>query len=281
MTSHSRKYTPRDGSVPEILKLFHNTDAMHLYNSVAMILNNISRSPGQTEQFSKMVYLADCQIFVKLLSQGKEQGYLAAVLGNLAVTERGRELLTDQSIFSELISLLTMPGNVTVRRSAASLFRNLSFDVKNHAKLLQFLPQLVYPLVGGEEIEEEEIDKLPIELQYLPEDKARESDRQTRNLISDTLFQMGGSYSVRKQLREQNYYILLKNYDQWEEESDARERIQNVIYLIIQDDGEVDLRKEGELPVEIDVSEKEDLVNEKQFLVDSGENEPEVCNEGS
>ena len=48
--------------------------------------------------------------------------------------------------------------------------------------------------------------------------------------------------------RDEGYYQLFKCYDQWEEDSDARERAQNVIYLIIQDDGEVDLRREDELP---------------------------------
>merc|ERR1712224_459725 len=110
--------------------------------------------------------------------------------------------------------------------------------------------------MGGEDVQEDDMEKFPLDLQYIPEDKCRESDLQTRILLSDTLFQMGGTFSVREKFREENYYILLKNYDQWEEDMDARERIQNVIYLIVQEDGEVDLRKDGELPQGLEKEEK-------------------------
>ncbi|KAL5248850.1 hypothetical protein ACHWQZ_G017890 [Mnemiopsis leidyi] len=258
MTSHSDQlFTAPKKTVPQILWILHNTDAIHMYNSMAMVLNNISRSLEQAKIIVEMLSLKDCQLFLKLISCNQEQGYLAAVLGNIAVTDEGRKLLLQESLFSELISLLTMPGNIIVRRNIARLLRNLSFDTKTHNIFLQFLPQIVYPLVGGEEVEDEDMEKLPLDLQYLPEDKCRESDLQTRILLSDTLFQIGGSFSVREKFREENYYVLLKNYDQWEEDMDARERIQNVIYLIVQEDGEVDLRKEGELPQGL---EKEDQV---------------------
>ena len=45
-------------------------------------------------------------------------------------------------------------------------------------------------MCGPEEIEEDEMEKLPLDLQYLPDDKERESDLQTRVLLSDTLFQV-------------------------------------------------------------------------------------------
>ena len=258
ITSHSDQlYTAPKKTVPQILWILHNSEAVHLYNSMAMVLNNISRSSEQAVKIVEMLSLKDCQMFFKLISRNQEQGYLAAVLGNIAVTDGGRELLHQESLFTELISLLTMPGNIIVRRNIARLLRNLSFDTRTHTTLLEFLPQIVYPLVGGEEVEEDDMEKLPLDLQYLPEDKCRESDLQTRILLSDTLFQIGGTFSVREKFREENYYVLLKNYDQWEEDMDARERIQNVIYLIVQEDGEVDLRKDGELPQGL---EKEDHV---------------------
>ena len=34
------------------------------------------------------------------------------------------------------------------------------------------------------------MDKLPVDLQYLGDDKMREGDLQTRKLLSDTLFQV-------------------------------------------------------------------------------------------
>lgn len=280
ITSHSEENIDINQTLPIILKIFHDTNSPHLYNNLAMILNNISRSPSQAEVLSTVLSLADCQHFVKLVSRNQEQGYLVAVMSNIAVIETGRQHLLHETIFSELISFLTMPGNMIVRRSTARLLRNLSFDTKTHAMLLEHLPLIVYPLVGGEEIEEEEMDKLPIDLQYLPEDKRREPDLQTRVLLSDTLFQLGGTYSVRERFREENYYVLLKNYDQWEEDMDARERIQNVIYLIVQDDGEVDLRKEGEFPEGIEEG-KDELVVVKREDERENKDEKVIGNAGS
>ena len=74
---------------------------------------------------------------------------------------------------------------------------------------------------------------------------------------------MGGSYKVRQVYRDEGYYQLLKCYDQWEEDSDARERVQNVIYIIIQDDGEVDLRREDELPEGYETHTELEVVDNK------------------
>lgn len=264
ITSHSAQALTAQDTVPRVLQILQHTETVHLYNSMAMILNNISRSPEEADIFTTVLTLADCQMFVKLVSRHQEQGYLAAVLGNIAVTPVGREHLSHESVFPEIISFLTMPGNIIVRRNTARLLRNLSFDTKTHTALVEYLPQIVYPLVGGEEIDEEDMDKLPIDLQYLPEDKCREPDLQTRTYLSDTLFQMGGTYSVREKYREENYYELLKNYDQWEEDDDARERIQNTIYLIVQNDGEVDLRKDGDVPEGVEEAEEVVIVKREE-----------------
>ena len=69
---------------------------------------------------------------------------------------------------------------------------------------------------------------------------------------------------MREKYREENYYVLLKNYDQWEEDMDAREHIQNVIYLIVQEDGEVDLRKDGEVPQGVEEEGEEKVVHVKR-----------------
>jgi len=253
ITSHSESYTPDEEFFPNLLQLFHNPAATHLYNPVAMLINNTTRTTEKATEFSDLIYAADCQHFLKLLGEKKEKGYLAAIMGNLALADKGRSLLMEEEIFAQIMSLLCYPGNIIIRRNTARLLRNLSFDVTTHDRIVKFLPELVLPLCGGEDIDDEDMDKLPLELQYLPEDTRREPDLQTRILLSDMLFQLGGTYSVREEYRKGNYYCVLKNYDAWEDNLDARERIQNVIYLIVQDDSEVDLRREGELPSEVEV----------------------------
>lgn len=45
---------------------------------------------------------------------------------------------------------------------------------------VDILPCLLLPLAGNTEYDEEDNDKLPLELQYLPEDKKREDDPDIR-----------------------------------------------------------------------------------------------------
>lgn len=46
------------------------------------------------------------------------------------------------------------------------------------------------PLTGGEEFPDSEIEKLPVELQYLPLSKARESDPKVRIMLLEMLLQV-------------------------------------------------------------------------------------------
>ena len=55
---------------------------------------------------------------------------------------------------------------------------------------MDILPQLLLPLAGPEEIKENEMDQLPIDLQYLPEDKEREPDEEIRTMLIETLLQV-------------------------------------------------------------------------------------------
>ena len=52
---------------------------------------------------------------------------------------------------------------------------------------VDILPSLLLPLAGGEELCESENDKLPMELQYLEDDKERESDPEIRMMLIECL----------------------------------------------------------------------------------------------
>jgi hypothetical protein len=67
---------------------------------------------------------------------------------------------------------------------------------ENHDWLLSpevdILPHLLLPLAGPEEFTDDEMDKLPLELQYLPEDKMREPDPDIRKMLLEALIQVCG-----------------------------------------------------------------------------------------
>jgi len=55
---------------------------------------------------------------------------------------------------------------------------------------VDLLPKLLLPLAGPEEFDEEDNDKLPIDLQYLGEDKVRERDPDIRKMLIEALTQV-------------------------------------------------------------------------------------------
>lgn len=77
-------------------------------------------------------------------------------------------------------------GSVVRRGGAVGTIRNCTFDEKNHEWLLHdldILSHLLLPLAGPEEFDEEDTDKLPDNLQYLPKDKEREEDPDIRYAV--------------------------------------------------------------------------------------------------
>lgn len=62
--------------------------------------------------------------------------------------------------------------------------KNCCFETDSHEWVLSeevdILPRVLLPLAGPEEFNEEDNDKLPLDLQFLPENKEREEDPDIR-----------------------------------------------------------------------------------------------------
>lgn len=55
---------------------------------------------------------------------------------------------------------------------------------------MDILPSLLLPLAGPEQFEEEKMEKLPEDLQYLPDDKKREEDPDIRKMLIEALMKV-------------------------------------------------------------------------------------------
>lgn len=55
---------------------------------------------------------------------------------------------------------------------------------------IDVLSSLLLPLAGPEQYEEEETEKLPLDLQYLPDDKQREPDPDIRKMLLEALMKV-------------------------------------------------------------------------------------------
>lgn len=56
---------------------------------------------------------------------------------------------------------------------------------------MDILPRLLLPLAGPDEFDEEDNEKLPIDLQYLPDDKTRDDDPDIRKMLLECFQQVG------------------------------------------------------------------------------------------
>lgn len=74
-------------------------------------------------------------------------------------------------------------------------FSNFLFPSESHEWLLSdavdILPHLLLPLAGPEEFSEDDMEKLPPDLQYLGDDKQREADPDIRKMLLEALLQVG------------------------------------------------------------------------------------------
>ena len=55
---------------------------------------------------------------------------------------------------------------------------------------VDILPRLLLPLAGPEEFDDDDMEKLPDDLQYLPPDKTREPDPDVRIMLLESIYQV-------------------------------------------------------------------------------------------
>lgn len=120
----------------------------------------------------------------------------------------------ESPLIQKLLPFTEYKDSIVRRGGVVGTLRNCCFDHENHMWLLNedidLLPHLLLPLAGPEEFDDEDNEKLPLDLQYLAETKERESDLDIR--CSIVFF-----YNVEKFFLLVFYcsfcMILFQNYD--------------------------------------------------------------------
>ena len=99
-------------------------------------------------------------------------------------------------------------------------------------------------------VNSDEIEKLPIDLQYLDEDKKIEDDVDIRKLLLEALLQLCASRKCREIIREQNAYLILRELHKCEKDSNVELACENVVDILIKKEEEIKLDnyKDVEVP---------------------------------
>lgn len=199
---------------------------------------------------------------------------LGLLLSNLTQLPEAREHIVDKNrcVVQRLLPFTQYQTSVVRRGGVIGTLRNCCFDHGHHEWLLSddvdILPFLLLPLAGPEELSEEENEGLPVDLQYLPEDKKREDDPDIRKMLLETLFLLTATKAGRQTLKEKNVYPIMREFHTWEKEPHVAAAAERLIQVLIGDEPQTGMENlmEVEIPEDVEEKLKEVDVKEQQEL---------------
>lgn len=240
------------------------------------ILSNITRPFCNVERVLHLLSQTDVTverlvtIFTRIgfNKKGASLHYLGPVFSNLSQSVTIRSFLMDKEhcVIQRLLPFTEFQDSFVRRGGIVGTLRNCCFETANHMWLLgpevDILPRLLLPLAGPEEFDEEDNDKLPPDLQYLPPDKKRESDPDIRRMILEAILQLCTTKEARELVRKSNTYVILREYHKWEKDRKVLLACENVIDILIRTEDEIGRDNLQEIEVPQDLQEKFEKMDE-------------------
>ncbi|XP_019952049.2 protein HGH1 homolog [Paralichthys olivaceus] len=200
--------------------------------------------------------------------------YLGPLLSNLTQLPETRNYILDKDrcVFQRLLPFTQHQTSVIRRGGVIGTLRNCCFDHGRHEWLLSdavdILPFLLLPLAGPEELSEEDNEGLPVDLQYLPEDKKRDEDPDIRKMLLETLLLLTATKDGRQTLKEKNVYPIMREYHRWEKDVHIAATAEKLIQVLIGDEPETGMENlmEVEIPEDVEEKLKKAYIQEQQEL---------------
>ncbi|XP_049588947.1 protein HGH1 homolog [Syngnathus scovelli] len=188
--------------------------------------------------------------------------YLAPLLSNLTQLPDARRFLMDKDrcVVQRLLPFTQFQASAVRRGGVIGVLRNCCFDYANHEWLLSeqvdILPFLLLPLAGPEELSDEDNEGLPVDLQYLPEDKKREEDPDIRKMLLETLMLLTATKDGRQTLKDKNVYVIMREFHRWETNPKVTSACEKLVEVLIGDEPEQGMENLLEVNIPQDVEEK-------------------------
>ncbi|XP_065686263.1 protein HGH1 homolog [Patagioenas fasciata] len=176
------------------------------------------------------------------LGEPRPPAQLGPLLCNLSQLPEGRRGLLDRSRRSvQRLLPFTQYGDSAVhRRGIVGALRNCCFEHEDHEWLLSeevdILPFLLLPLAGPEELPEDEMERLPPELQYLPQDKRREEEPDIRKMLLESIMLLTATKAGRRTVRDRGTYLVLRELHRWEQDPRVLAACERLIQVLIGDE---------------------------------------------
>ncbi|XP_015363177.1 PREDICTED: protein HGH1 homolog [Diuraphis noxia] len=185
--------------------------------------------------------------------------YISYLLSNLCQLHEVRMWLMNTDNFQKLFPFLN--GNNSLRRAGVIMtIKNCCFELERHEWLLSedldLLPRLLLPLAGPEQFDEEDNEKLPLDLQYLSDDKEREPDSDLRLALLQALTQLSAKRNCREIIRDQGTYLILREFHKWEPNMELKLVCENLVDILIKTEDEIGTDNFHDIDVPEDLIEK-------------------------
>ncbi|XP_063155866.1 protein HGH1 homolog [Candoia aspera] len=186
--------------------------------------------------------------------------HLGPLLANLSQLPEARAALLDRSrcVVQRLLPFTQDAGSTLRRRGVVGTLRNCCFDYRHHEWLLSdevdLLPFLLLPLAGPEEFPEDQMERLPLDLQYLPPEKQREPEADIRKMLLETLLLLTATKPGRLLVREKGAYVILRELHKWEADHGVHAACEKLIQVLIGDEPEAGMENllEVKVPAEVE-----------------------------
>ncbi|XP_036371873.1 protein HGH1 homolog [Megalops cyprinoides] len=258
---------------------------------ICTILSNLSRHEKTCKEVFRVIQEEDiglAKIVEIFCTEGYNKRaplhYLGPLLSNLTQLPETRQFILDKErcVVQRLLPFTQYEGSTVRRGGVVGTLRNCCFDYTHHEWLLSdavdILPFLLLPLAGPEELTEEENEGLPVDLQYLPEDKKREEDPDIRKMLIETLHLLTATKVGRQILKDKNVYPIMRELHKWEKEPHVVAACEKLVQVLIGDEPETGMENlmEVEIPKDVEVKlkdmdakEQEQLEKEQEELLKS------------
>jgi len=257
--------------------------ASHLADPASMILSNLTRDSAccklvlqqiDNEKIGveKIVFIMCQEGYNK---HGADLRYLGPVLSNISQLAEGRQQILDHEkcVVQRLLPFTEYKSSIVKRGGIVGTLKNCCFVHQEHPWLMgeevDLVPRLLLPLAGPtpDSFDDEDIDKLPLELQYLDEDKEIEEDDDIRKMLLEALNQLCCTKQGRIIMREKNVYIILRELHKVEKNKQVLLSCENIVDILIKTEDEINLENYSDINVPEDlVPRLEDM--DKDFLND-------------
>jgi len=269
--------------VLEMVKCIEDKDYIHA-DFACGVMANLTRSKSSCQivfdrlsaESTKLEGLVFVLCQMNYNKHGAKLHLLAPVITNFSQLPGGRFQLMDRRkcIFQRLLPFTEYHESQGRRKSIIAAIHNCCFEKENHNWLLSedidLLSRLLLPLAGPDTFTAEENESLPIDLQFLEDDKKREEDPEIRKLLLETIMQLCITRKCRDVLRSQNTYLILKELHKWEKDKLCLLVLEDLVNIIIRTEEEIGVDDLTSVDVPSEYGDKFTKMDQ-EFLADGQE----------